>query len=161
MTDKSSKSSHRKTCNLEDNENCRSCRENPYRLESQEQTLIEVLAQSGRNNRFNGPFDSCQKKSVMGTAICQLKCSDKPSSKTRKGSLEFRAETPIKWGTFGCLVHKVSSERKAMKQGVKVSYITPWLKLAAAKQRLNRKMRRPAWSAYQEVILTSLARLPS
>ena len=35
----------------------------PYRLESQEQTLFEALAQCGRDNRFNGPFGAYQKKS--------------------------------------------------------------------------------------------------
>ena len=65
MTDKSSKSSHRKTYNLEDNEKLRiivAVEQIPYRLESQQQTLFEALAQRGRDNRFNGPFGAYQKK---------------------------------------------------------------------------------------------------
>ena len=34
----------------------------PYRLESQQQTLFEALAQRGRDNRFNGPFGAYQKR---------------------------------------------------------------------------------------------------
>ena len=45
----------------------------PYRSESQEQTFFETLVQRGRDNRFNGPFSVCQKRSVVGTVICQEK----------------------------------------------------------------------------------------
>ena len=131
----------------------------PYRLESQEQTLFEALAQRGGDYRFKGPFGAYQKKWCRDCHLSSKKCSDKLSSKTRKGSSEFRGETPIKWSTFGCLVHKISGE--AMKQGIKVPYITFWLKLAAAKQRLNQQIRRSAWSGYQELIPTSLPQLPS
>ena len=109
-----------------------------YRLESQEQTLFETHAQCGRDNRFNCPFGAYQKKKVIGTVIFKQNWSDKLSSKTRKGTSEFRGETPIKWRTFGCLFHKISWE-ELWRQWIKVSYITFWLKLAAAKQRLNRK----------------------
>ena len=37
----------------------------PYRLESQQQTLFEALAQCRRDNRFNGPFGAYQKKSCQ------------------------------------------------------------------------------------------------
>ena len=122
----------------------------PYRLESQEQTLFEALAQRGGDNRFKGPFGAYQKKWCRDCHLSSKKCSDKLSSKTRKGSSEFRGETPIKWSTFGCLVHKISGG--AMKQGIKVPYITFWLKLAAAKQRLIRQMRGSVWSDYQELL---------
>ena len=46
----------------------------PYRLESQEQTFFEALAQCGRDNRFNFPFGAYRKKrSVDGTVIVKEK----------------------------------------------------------------------------------------
>jgi hypothetical protein len=68
----------------------------PYRLESQEQTLSKALAQRGCDNRFNGPFGTCQERRKVLSGLSFVKCSDILSSKTRKGSSELWGETPIK-----------------------------------------------------------------
>jgi hypothetical protein len=45
----------------------------PYRLESQEQTLLKTLAQRGRDNRFNGPFRACQKRETVLSGLSLVK----------------------------------------------------------------------------------------
>ena len=58
-----------------------------YRLESQKQTLFEVLAQRGRDNRFNGPFGACQKKSAVRTVLCEAKKIRQTLIEYKKGEL--------------------------------------------------------------------------
>ena len=57
----------------------------PYRLESQEQTLFEALAQCRRNNSFNGPFGAYQK--VVGTVIFTQKVFRQTFIEDKKGEL--------------------------------------------------------------------------
>ena len=59
----------------------------PYRLESQEQTLSEVLAQRGRNNRFNGPFGACPKKVLSGLSLVKGKVVGQTLIEDKKGEL--------------------------------------------------------------------------
>jgi hypothetical protein len=59
----------------------------PYRLESQEQTLFEALAQCGRDNRFNGPFGAYQKKKLSGLSFVKQKVFRQTLIEDKKGEL--------------------------------------------------------------------------